>query len=134
MMARLSVSLLGSFKVTLDGEPVTYKYDKVLALLAYLVVEADRAHRRDVLAALLWPDYPNRVARTNLRNALSSLRKAIGDRARSGDRVRSGDRDAVSQVVIGERITGDRNGQHLVEIGRLDDAMSRKQLSVCAKE
>jgi predicted ATPase/DNA-binding SARP family transcriptional activator len=79
-MARLSVSLLGSFEVTLDGEPVTGKYDKVLALLAYLVVESDRAHRRDTLAALLWPDYPDRSARTNLRNALSHLRAVLGDR------------------------------------------------------
>jgi len=79
-MVRLSVSLLGSCEVTLDGSPVTFAYDKVLALLAYLTVEADRAHRRDVLATLLWPDYPNRVARTNLRNALLHLRTAIGER------------------------------------------------------
>jgi DNA-binding SARP family transcriptional activator len=80
-MARLSVSLLGSIEVTLDGEPVTdWKYSKVLALLAFLVVESGRAHRRDALAALLWPGYPDRVARTNLRNALSHLRAVIHDR------------------------------------------------------
>jgi DNA-binding SARP family transcriptional activator len=85
-MAHLSVFLLGPYEVTLDGEPVTgFKYDKVLALLAYLIVEADRAHRRDVLAALLWPDYPNRTARTNLRNALSHLRAAVGDRRADED-------------------------------------------------
>lgn len=80
-MPRLSLSLLGSFQVTLDGEPVTgFESDRVRALLAYLAVEADRPHRRDALAGLLWPGWPNRSALTNLRNALSNLRKAIGDR------------------------------------------------------
>ena len=80
-MARLSLSLLGPFQVTLDGKPVTgFESGRVRALLAYLAVEADRPHRRDALAGLLWPDWPDRSALTNLRNALSNLRKAIGDR------------------------------------------------------
>jgi DNA-binding SARP family transcriptional activator/predicted ATPase len=80
-LPHLSLSLLGPFQVTLDGEPVTaFESDKVRALLAYLVVEADRPHRRESLAALLWPDWPERSARANLRNSLANLRKAIGDR------------------------------------------------------
>jgi DNA-binding SARP family transcriptional activator len=80
-MAHLSLSLLGPFQVTLAGEPVTgFESNKVRALLAYLAVEADRPHRREVLAALLWPDWPDRAARSNLRNALANLRKSIGDR------------------------------------------------------
>lgn len=80
-MAHLSLSLLGPFQVTLAGESVTdFESDKVRALLAYLAVEADRPHRRDSLAGLLWPDWPDRAARTNLRNALANLRRAIGDR------------------------------------------------------
>jgi DNA-binding SARP family transcriptional activator len=77
----LSVSLLGSLELKLDDQPVTHlAKGKARALLAYLVVEADRAHRRETLAGLLWPDWAERSARTNLRNALSNLRKAIGDR------------------------------------------------------
>ncbi len=80
-MARLSILLLGPLQVTLDGQPVTaFESDKVRALLAYLAVEADRPHRRERLAGLLWPDWPERAARTNLRGALSNLRSAIGDR------------------------------------------------------
>ena len=80
-MARLSIRLLGSFKVALDGQPVTaFESDKVRALLAYLAVESERSHRRESLAGLLWPDYPERSARTNLRGALANLRQAIGDR------------------------------------------------------
>ncbi|MCJ7735971.1 MAG: hypothetical protein MUQ10_01480, partial [Anaerolineae bacterium] len=80
-MTQLSFTLFGGFTVTLDGEPVTtFDSNKVRALLAYLAVEAGRTHRRESLAALLWPGYPDRSARTNLRNALANLRTAIGDR------------------------------------------------------
>jgi DNA-binding SARP family transcriptional activator len=80
-MAHLSLSLLGPFQVTLDGQPVAgFKSNKVRALLAYLAVEADRPHRREVLAGLLWPDWPDRDALSNLRYALSNLRRVIGDR------------------------------------------------------
>lgn len=80
-MARLSIRLLGSFRVDLEGMPVDdFKSDKVRALLAFLVVEGDRPHSRDSLACLLWPDSPNQVARTNLRSILANLRKVIHDR------------------------------------------------------
>jgi DNA-binding SARP family transcriptional activator/predicted ATPase len=79
-MAHLSLCLLGSFRVMLDGEPVTgFKSNKERALLAYLAVETDRPHRREVLAGLLWPDWPDRDALSNLRYALSNLRRVIGD-------------------------------------------------------
>jgi len=80
-MAHLSLSLLGALQVTLDGEPVTrFGSVKTQALLAYLVAEADRPHRRETLAGLLWPQQPDRAARSNLRHALYMLRHAIGDR------------------------------------------------------
>ncbi len=81
-MARLSLSLLGPFQVFLDDEPVVdFATDKVRALLVYLAVEADRPHRRDTLAGLLWPDQPEHKARQNLRQALSYLRQTLGERS-----------------------------------------------------
>ena len=57
-MAELSLALLGPLQVTLDGAPITaFESDKVRALLTYLAVEADRPHRRDALAGLLWPEH-----------------------------------------------------------------------------
>jgi len=80
-MAHLKLSLLGSFQVTLDGQPVTrFKSDRVRALLAYLAVESDKPHRRESLAGLLWPDWTDRDALSNLRYSLSNLRGVIGDR------------------------------------------------------
>ena len=79
-MTTLSISLLGGFSVLRDGEPVTaFGYDKVRALLAFLAVEAGRPHRRDRLAALLWPEHPRAPALQSLSQALYHLRHAIGD-------------------------------------------------------
>jgi DNA-binding SARP family transcriptional activator len=85
-MAHLALFLLGRFQVELDEEPVVaFESDKVRALLAYLAVEADRPHRREKLAGLLWPDRLEQDARRNLRYALSNLRAVIGDHAASDD-------------------------------------------------
>ena len=76
-MAHLRLSLLGTFRVTLDSAPITsFGYDKVRALLALLVVEAERPHQWETLAGLLWPNQPERSARLNLSQALSRLRRA----------------------------------------------------------
>jgi DNA-binding SARP family transcriptional activator len=65
----------------LDGQPVSgFESSKVRALLAYLAVEADSAHSRNALIGLLWPDRPERAARSNLSQALANLRQVIGDR------------------------------------------------------
>jgi DNA-binding SARP family transcriptional activator len=79
-MSHLAISLLGSFRVTLDELPLTtFATDKVRALLAFLVVEADRPHRRETLMDLLWPDRSETAARNNLRQALYQLRKTLAD-------------------------------------------------------
>ena len=79
-MERLSISLFGPFRVCLNGNEITgFKSQRVRALLAYLAGEAERAHSRDTLAALLWPDWPDQEARSNLRYALYNLRQALQD-------------------------------------------------------
>jgi len=80
-MSRLSLCLFGAFQATIDGELITgFESIKTQALLAYLVLEPDRPHSRLKLAGLLWPERPDATARNNLRHALSTLRRAIGDR------------------------------------------------------
>jgi len=79
-MARLEMYFLGQFQVMMDGEPVTgFRSQKERALLAYQAVEAGRYHKREMLAGLLWPEVPDRTARSNLRLALHRLRKALHD-------------------------------------------------------
>lgn len=80
-MPHLSLVLLGPFQASLDGQPATgFESNKVRALLVYLAVESARSHARESLAGLLWPDYPDRSALSNLRSALANLRQAIDDR------------------------------------------------------
>jgi DNA-binding SARP family transcriptional activator/predicted ATPase len=79
-MARLCMRLFGTFQVTLDGAAVSgFASDKVRALLIYLAIESDQPQRREKLAGLLWPDFPEASAHANLRTALANLRQVIGD-------------------------------------------------------
>jgi DNA-binding SARP family transcriptional activator/tetratricopeptide (TPR) repeat protein len=82
-VAHLSLAVLGPFRATLDGEFVVQAAGRQQALLAYLAVEAERAHSREALARLLWPERPDREALTALRYALSNLRRALHDRQAS---------------------------------------------------
>jgi DNA-binding SARP family transcriptional activator len=78
VMSRLEISLLGPFQVRLDARPITaFEANSARALLAYLAYHAGTACQRDVVAGLLWPDYPNADALRNLRKALYRVRKAL---------------------------------------------------------
>jgi predicted ATPase/DNA-binding SARP family transcriptional activator len=79
-MARLEIHLLGPLQVLLDGSPVSFESSKVRALLAVLAGEAPRPQFRESLAGLIWPDWPQQSAMSNLRYALADLRKNTGDR------------------------------------------------------
>jgi len=81
-MTHLLIRVLGELSVSKGGELVSsFESDKVRALLAYLVVEVGRPHRREALAALLWPDSSERTAHHNLSQVLFNLRKVLGDHA-----------------------------------------------------
>ena len=78
-MTTLTLQLLGGFHLERDGSPLTgFATDKARALLAYLSVERARPHRRESLAALLWPEQSDERARQSLRQALSHLKAALG--------------------------------------------------------
>jgi DNA-binding SARP family transcriptional activator len=78
---KLTLSLLGEVEVRLDDNIVEdLSAQKAQALLFYLVVESSRAHRREFLAEMLWPEKPPGYARNNLKQALSQLKKALGDK------------------------------------------------------
>jgi non-specific serine/threonine protein kinase len=73
----LQVKLLGQFEVQRDGTPISIPSRLAQSLLAYLLLTAGTAHRREKLAGLLWPDTTDENARRNLRQELWRLRKAI---------------------------------------------------------
>lgn len=81
-MAHLALTLLGSFRATLDGKLLTaFRSAKVQALLIYLALGREQPHGREVLAALLWPDEPDGVAKKNLRQSLYQIRQILGETA-----------------------------------------------------
>ena len=77
-MSETTLTLLGGFRLAVDGEPVKLRRRKAEALLAYLALQPDERHGRDKLAALLWGRQTDEQARLNLRQCLASLRKAMG--------------------------------------------------------
>lgn len=74
----LKILLLGGFFVEQDNQPITkFRSAKSRALLAYLATHLDQAHSRNMLATLLWGDFSESVAKTNLRVELSHLKKQL---------------------------------------------------------
>jgi DNA-binding SARP family transcriptional activator len=74
----LQVKLLGQFSIAINDEPIDLPSRPAQALLAYLILNAGTAIRREKLAGLLWPDASEANARSNLRHALWRIRKALG--------------------------------------------------------
>jgi DNA-binding SARP family transcriptional activator len=77
----LLLSLLGGFRLRAGGAELALPPKKARALLAYLALHAGRPLPRGALAALLWPEAAEEPARASLRQALASIRRALGERA-----------------------------------------------------
>jgi DNA-binding SARP family transcriptional activator len=64
-----------------DGEPLVLGGQKQRAVLALLLLRANRVVSTDFLVDSLWGDNPPRTATTSLQNSISSLRKLLGPAA-----------------------------------------------------
>jgi predicted ATPase/DNA-binding SARP family transcriptional activator len=69
--------LLGPLTVSIDGEPVSLGGQKRRALLAALLLEANRVVSRDRLIDALWGEEPPDTARNTLQVYVSQLRKLL---------------------------------------------------------
>jgi DNA-binding SARP family transcriptional activator/tRNA A-37 threonylcarbamoyl transferase component Bud32 len=77
-MRHLKLFVFGQPRLECDGKPIELNLRKAQALLVYLAVSG-RAHNRDALATLLWPDSDQREGRARLRRTLHRLNEALGD-------------------------------------------------------
>src|SRR5437867_12838509 len=99
-MAKLNLALLGGFQARLEaGAALVLPTRKSQALLAYLALPSGQSHPRDKLAALLWGGIREESARASLRQALFSLRRALGEDASAVLR-QEGDLVALNPVAV----------------------------------
>ena len=71
--------ILGPLEVVEDGRPVSIRRGKEQALLAYLLLHANEVVPSGRLIDVLWDERPPPTASKILQNAVSHLRKELGD-------------------------------------------------------
>ena len=77
-MNRLTLHLLGAPAIRLNDQPMALKQRKALALFVYLAITG-KAHQRETLATLLWPEYNVERGRANLRRTLWLLKQTLSE-------------------------------------------------------
>jgi TolB-like protein len=113
----LRLNLFGRFRAEDSlGKEISIKSRKARALLAYLALPPGKPRSREQLATLLWSDRGDDQARGSLRQALSGLRRDLGDSLAEALRIAD---DAVSldpeHVVVESRSPRDEllEGLHI---------------------
>jgi len=72
------IELFGNLQLTCGQQPVTeINTNRLQSLLAFLVLHGEGPQPRERLAFLLWPESTEGQARTNLRQLLHHLRRAL---------------------------------------------------------
>jgi DNA-binding SARP family transcriptional activator/predicted ATPase len=74
----MQINLFGNLRISFAGRPVTaVSTNRLQSLLAYLILHCDAPQPRERLAFLLWPASSESQARTNLRQLLHHLKRAL---------------------------------------------------------
>src|SRR5450631_3193498 len=74
----MRISLFGNLRISFAGNPVTsVNTNRLQSLIAYLILHGDTPQPRERLAFTLWPASRESQARTNLRQLLHSLKRAL---------------------------------------------------------
>src|SRR6476661_7576334 len=74
----MRISLFGTLRISVAGRPVTaVNTNRLHSLIAYLILHGDSPQPRERLAFMLWPASSESQARTNLRQLLHHLKRAL---------------------------------------------------------
>jgi DNA-binding SARP family transcriptional activator len=74
----MRINLFGNLRISSAGRPVTsVNTNRLQSLIAYLILHGDTPQPRDRLAFVLWPGSGESQARTNLRQLLHHLKRAL---------------------------------------------------------
>ena len=76
MSSLIEARFLGAPVIRKDGKEIFFPYNKVNALVYYILVKGTVL--RDELSGILWADKSDAMARKNLRNALYETKKILG--------------------------------------------------------
>jgi DNA-binding SARP family transcriptional activator/predicted ATPase len=78
------INLFGNLRITSSGQPDTsVNMNRVESLIAYLILHGDTPQPRERLAFVLWPGSEESQARTNLRQLLHHLKRALPEECKS---------------------------------------------------
>src|ERR1700745_579170 len=74
----MRINLFGNLRISFAGRPVTaVNTNRLQSLIAYLILHGDKPQPRGRLAFMLWPASRDSQARTNLRQLLHHLKRAL---------------------------------------------------------
>src|SRR5436305_12768383 len=74
----MRINLFGTLRIRFGGRPVTaVNTNRLQSLIAYLILHGDAPQPRERLAFVLWPESGESQARTNLRQLLHHLKRAL---------------------------------------------------------
>jgi DNA-binding SARP family transcriptional activator/predicted ATPase len=74
----MRINLFGNLRISFAGRPVTaVNTNRLHSLIAYLILHGDAPQPRERLAFMLWPASLESQARTNLRQLLHHLKRAL---------------------------------------------------------
>src|SRR5882762_11751084 len=74
----MRINLFGNLRMSFAGRPVTaVNTNRLHSLIAYLILHGDAPQPRERLAFMLWPASSESQARTNLRQLLHHLKRAL---------------------------------------------------------
>ncbi len=101
----MRINLFGNLRISLAGRPITgVNTSRLQSLVAYLILHGDVPQPRDRLAFTLWPASSESQARTNLRQLIHNLKRALPAEANfleidhSEIRWRQGDQSTIDTV------------------------------------
>jgi DNA-binding SARP family transcriptional activator len=109
--------IIGPLEVVNDGRPVSIRRGKEQALLAYLLLHPNEVVPSDRLIDALWDERPPPTASKILQNAVSHLRRELGE-----NRLLTRDPGYVLRVEKGELDV--QRFEQLAKEGRGDDALA----------
>src|ERR1700683_3330668 len=74
----MQISLFGNLRISLAGRSIpAVNTNRLQSLMAYLILHGDTPQPRERLAFELWPESSESQARTNLRQLLHTLKRAL---------------------------------------------------------